>query len=152
MLKADEFCRIVGITKMSFVEFCHGKVGFVEICFNLSLIVDEICRILTNNIKESRKVLINMEKWCVEFELICDIMSKEIEKRKQIRIEMNKLYENVEKLDRMYERSENPVERGHMAAEIVEIQDKLEQLEIEYDMANYMVKRLKEERRAVLEK
>ena len=107
---------------------------------------------LTNNIKECRKVLINMEKWCVEFELICDIMSKEIEKRKQIRNEMNKLYENVEKLDRMYERSENPVERGHMAAEIVEIQDKLEQLEIEYDMANYMVKRLKEERRAVLEK
>lgn len=93
-----------------------------------------------------------MEKWCVEFELICDIMSKEIEKRKQIRIEMNKLYENVEKLDRMYERSENPVERGRMAVEIVEIQDKLEQLEIEYDMANYMVKRLKEERRAVLEK
>ena len=93
-----------------------------------------------------------MEKWCVEFELICDIMSKEIEKRKQIRIEMNKLYENVEKLDRMYEHSENPVERGHIAAEIVEIQDKLEQLEIEYDMANYMVKRLKEERRAVLEK
>ena len=79
-------------------------------------------------------------------------MSKEIEKRKQIRIEMNKLYENVEKLDRMYERSENPVERGRMAVEIVEIQDKLEQLEIEYDMANYMVKRLKEERRAVLEK
>lgn len=65
---------------------------------------------------------------------------------------MNKLYENVEKLDRMYERSENPVERGRMAVEIVEIQDKLEQLEIEYDMANYMVKRLKEERRAVLEK
>ena len=93
-----------------------------------------------------------MEKWCVEFELICEIMSKEIEKRKQIRIEMNKLYENVEKLDRMYERSENPVERGRMAVEIVEIQDKLEQLEIEYDMANYMVKRLKEERRAVLEK
>ena len=93
-----------------------------------------------------------MEKWCVEFELICDIMSKEIEKRKQIRIEMNKLYENVEKLDRMYERTENPVERGRMAVEIVEIQDKLEQLEIEYDMANYMVKRLKEERRAVLEK
>lgn len=93
-----------------------------------------------------------MEKWCVEFELICDIMSKEIEKRKQIRIEMNKLYENVEKLDRMYERSENPVERGRMAVEIVEIHDKLEQLEIEYDMANYMVKRLKEERRAVLEK
>lgn len=93
-----------------------------------------------------------MEKWCVEFELICDIMSKEIEKRKQIRIEMNKLYENVEKLDRMYERSENPVERGRMAVEIVEIQDKLEQLEIEYDMTNYMVKRLKEERRAVLEK
>ena len=93
-----------------------------------------------------------MEKWCVEFELICDIMSKEIEKRKQIRNEMNKLYENVEKLDRMYERSENPVERGRMAVEIVEIQDKLEQLEIEYDMANYMVKRLKEERRAVLEK
>ena len=93
-----------------------------------------------------------MEKWCVEFEVICDIMSKEIEKRKQIRIEMNKLYENVEKLDRMYERSENPVERGRMAVEIVEIQDKLEQLEIEYDMANYMVKRLKEERRAVLEK
>ena len=97
-------------------------------------------------------MLINMEKWCVEFELICDIMSKEIEKRKQIRTEMNKLYENVEKLDRMYERTENPVERGRMAAEIVEIQDKLEQLEIEYDMANYMVKRLKEERRAVLEK
>ena len=97
-------------------------------------------------------MLINMEKWCVEFELICDIMSKEIEKRKQIRIEMNKLYENVEKLDRMYERSENPVERGRMAVEIVEIQDKLEQLEIEYDMTNYMVKRLKEERRAVLEK
>ena len=97
-------------------------------------------------------MLINMEKWCVEFELICDIMSKEIEKRKQIRNEMNKLYENVEKLDRMYERSENPVERGRMAVEIVEIQDKLEQLEIEYDMANYMVKRLKEERRAVLEK
>ena len=93
-----------------------------------------------------------MEKWCVEFELICDIMSKEIEKRKEIRIEMNKLYENVEKLDRMYERSENPVERGRMAVEIVEIHDKLEQLEIEYDMANYMVKRLKEERRAVLEK
>lgn len=93
-----------------------------------------------------------MEKWCVEFELICEIMSKEIEKRKQIRIEMNKLYENVEKLNRMYERSENPVERGRMAVEIVEIQDKLEQLEIEYDMANYMVKRLKEERRAVLEK
>ena len=93
-----------------------------------------------------------MEKWCVEFELICEIMSKEIEKRKQIRNEMNKLYENVEKLDRMYERSENPVERGRMAVEIVEIQDKLEQLEIEYDMANYMVKRLKEERRAVLEK
>ena len=93
-----------------------------------------------------------MEKWCVEFELICDIMSKEIEKRKQIRNEMNKLYENVEKLDRMYERTENPVERGRMAVEIVEIQDKLEQLEIEYDMANYMVKRLKEERRAVLEK
>ena len=93
-----------------------------------------------------------MEKWCVEFELICDIMSKEIEKRKQIRNEMNKLYENVEKLDRMYERSENPVERGRMAVEIVKIQDKLEQLEIEYDMTNYMVKRLKEERRAVLEK
>lgn len=93
-----------------------------------------------------------MEKWCVEFELICEIMSKEIEKRKQIRTEMNKLYENVEKLDRMYEQTENPVERGRMAAEIVEIQDKLEQLEIEYDMANYMVKRLKEERRAVLEK
>ena len=93
-----------------------------------------------------------MEKWCVEFELICDIMSKEIEKRKQIRIEMNKLYENVEKLDRMYERTENPVERGRMAVEIVEIQDKLEQLEIEYNIANYMVKRLKEERRAVLEK
>jgi hypothetical protein len=93
-----------------------------------------------------------MEKWCVEFELICEIMSKEIEKRKQIRVEMNKLYENVEKLDRMYERTENPVERGRMAVEIVEIQDKLEQLEIEYDMANYMVKRLKEERRAVLEK
>ena len=93
-----------------------------------------------------------MEKWCVEFEVICDIMSKEIEKRKQIRVEMNKLYENVEKLDRMYERTENPVERGRMAVEIVEIQDKLEQLEIEYDMANYMVKRLKEERRAVLEK
>jgi hypothetical protein len=93
-----------------------------------------------------------MEKWCVEFELICDIMSKEIKKRKEIRIEMNKLYENVEKLDRMYESSENPVERGRMAVEIVEIQDKLEQLEIEYDMANYMVKRLKEERRAVLEK
>ena len=93
-----------------------------------------------------------MEKWCVEFEVICDIMSKEIEKRKQIRIEMNKLYENVEKLDRMYERTENPVERGRMAVEIVEIHDKLEQLEIEYDMANYMVKRLKEERRAVLEK
>ena len=93
-----------------------------------------------------------MEKWCVEFELICEIMSKEIEKRKQIRTEMNKLYENVEKLDRVYESSENPVERGRMAAEIVEIQDKLEQLEIEYDMANYMVKRLKEERRAVLEK
>lgn len=97
-------------------------------------------------------MLINVEKWCVEFELICDIMSKEIEKRKQIRIEMNKLYENVEKLDRMYERTENPVERGRMAVEIVEIHDKLEQLEIEYDMANYMVKRLKEERRAVLEK
>ena len=97
-------------------------------------------------------MLINVEKWCVEFELVCEIMSKEIEKRKQIRIEMNKLYENVEKLDRMYERSENPVERGRMAVEIVEIQDKLEQLEIEYDMANYMVKRLKEERRAVLEK
>jgi hypothetical protein len=93
-----------------------------------------------------------MEKWCVEFELICEIMSKEIEKRKQIRTEMNKLYENVEKLDRMYESSENPVERQKMAVEIVEIQDKLEQLEIEYDMANYMVKRLKEERRAVLEK
>lgn len=97
-------------------------------------------------------MLINVEKWCVEFELICDIMSKEIEKRKEIRIEMNKLYENVEKLDRMYERTENPVERGRMAVEIVEIHDKLEQLEIEYDMANYMVKRLKEERRAVLEK
>ena len=97
-------------------------------------------------------MLVNVEKWCVEFELICDIMSKEIEKRKEIRIEMNKLYENVEKLDRMYERTENPVERGRMAVEIVEIHDKLEQLEIEYDMANYMVKRLKEERRAVLEK
>ena len=97
-------------------------------------------------------MLINVEKWCVEFELICDIMSKEIEKRKEIRIEMNKLYENVEKLDRMYERTENPVERGRMAVEIVEIHDKLEQLEIEYDMTNYMVKRLKEERRAVLEK
>ena len=47
-----------------------------------------------------------MEKWCVEFELICDIMSKEVEKRKKIRVEMNKLYENVEKLDRMYERTE----------------------------------------------
>ena len=93
-----------------------------------------------------------MEKWCVEFELICDIMSKEIEKRKQIRNEMSELYENVEKLDRMYESSENPVERGHIAAEIDEIQDKLEQLEIEYDMVNYMVKRLKEERRMVLEK
>ena len=93
-----------------------------------------------------------MEKWCVEFELICDIMSKEIEKRKKIRIEMNKLYEEVEKLDRMYERTESSVERGHMAVEIVEIQDKLEQLEIDYDMTNYMIKRLKEERRAVLEK
>ena len=97
-------------------------------------------------------MLINVEKWCVEFELICDIMSKEIEKRKKIRVEMSELYENVEKLDRMYESSENPVERGHIAAEIDEIQDKLEQLEIEYDMANYMVKRLKEERRMVLEK
>ena len=93
-----------------------------------------------------------MEKWCVEFELICDIMSKEIEKRKKIRVEMNKLYENVEKLDRMYERTESSVERGRMAVEIVEIQDKLEQLEIDYDMTNYMIKRLKEERRAVLEK
>lgn len=92
------------------------------------------------------------EQWIVEFELICDIMSKEIEKRKQIRIEMNKMYENVEKLDRQYERTENPVERGRIAANIVELQDKLEQLEIDYDMANYMVKRLKEERRAVLEK
>ena len=92
------------------------------------------------------------EQWIVEFELICDIMSKEIEKRKQIRIEMNKLYENVEKLDRQYERTENPVERGRMAVEIVEIQDKLEQLEDEYNMANYMVKRLKEERRIVIDK
>lgn len=92
------------------------------------------------------------EQWIVEFELICDIMSKEIEKRKQIRIEMSDLYENVEKLDRLYESSENPVERGRIASEITEIQDKLEQLEFEYDMANYMVKRLKEERRAVLEK
>ena len=93
-----------------------------------------------------------MEKWCVEFELICDIMSKEIEKRKKIRVEMNKLYEEVEKLDRMYERTESSVERGRMAVEIVEIQDKLEQLEIDYDMTNYMIKRLKEERRTVLEK
>ena len=93
-----------------------------------------------------------MEKWCVEFEVICDIMSKEVEKRKQIRTEMNKLYENVEKLDRMYERTENPVERGRIAVEIVEIQDKIEQLEIDYDMTNYMIKRLKEERTIVLEK
>ena len=98
--------------------------------------------------------MINVEKeqWIVEFELICEIMSKEIEKRKQIRKEMSDLYENVEKLDRLYENSENPVERGRIASEITEIQDKLEQLEFEYDMANYMVKRLKEERRAVLEK
>lgn len=32
MLKADEFCRIVGFTEMSFVEFCRGIVGFGEIC------------------------------------------------------------------------------------------------------------------------
>lgn len=93
-----------------------------------------------------------MEKWCVEFELICDIMSKEVEKRKKIRVEMNKLYENVEKLDRMYERTESSVERGRIAVEIVEIQDKIEQLEIDYDMTNYMIKRLKEERTIVLEK
>ena len=65
MLKADEFCRIIRFTEMSFVEFCRGIVGFgeicrkdyserakfVEICFNLSLIVDEMCRRLTNDIK-----------------------------------------------------------------------------------------------------
>lgn len=51
MLKAGEFCRIVGITKMSFVEFCRGKVGFVEICLsfvdswrNLSTVDDKIKR------------------------------------------------------------------------------------------------------------
>ena len=53
MLKADEFCRIVGITKMSFVEFCREIVGFVEICRKDFLREGEICRNLFQSVVNS---------------------------------------------------------------------------------------------------
>ena len=147
-----EICRIVSELRKSLVEFCRGKVGFVEICFYLSLIVDEICRILTNNIKECRKVLINMEKWCVEFEVICDIMAKEVEKRKQVRQKILGAYDKMWDLQEKSRKSTTFDEYYEIEKEIDAQNEYINTLETEYNKIDYTIHVLKQARIDVLEK
>ena len=93
-----------------------------------------------------------MEKWCVEFELICEIMSKEIEKRKKVRAELLEAYEKMWELDEMCRNSTTFDKYYEIQEQIDEQNKRINNLETEYNKLDYAINILKQARIDVLEK
>lgn len=92
-----------------------------------------------------------MEKWNIEFELLCGIMMTETEKRKELRRELINKYDRLEELDKKVMTTQDVAEKIATIQEVQVLSDDIEELEKEYDMIDYMIKRLKQERMKVLE-
>ena len=93
-----------------------------------------------------------MEKWCVEFELICEIMSKEVEKRKKVRAELLEAYEKMWELDEMCRNSTTFDEYYEIQDKIDEQNKRINNLETEYNKLDYTINILKQARIDVLER
>lgn len=93
-----------------------------------------------------------MEKWCVEFECICDIMSKEVEKRKNVRQKILEAYDKMWELEEKCRKSSTFDEYYKWQAEIDEQNKVINELETEYNKLNYAIQMLKQARIDVLEK
>ena len=93
-----------------------------------------------------------MEKWCVEFELICEIMSKEVEKRKKVRAELLEAYDKMWELDEMCRNSTTFDEYYEIEKEIDAQNECINTLETEYNKIDYAIHVLKQARIDVLEK
>ena len=93
-----------------------------------------------------------MEKWCVEFEVICDIMSKEVEKRKQIRQKILDAYDKMWDLQEKSRKSTTFDEYYEIEKEIDAQNEYINTLETEYNKIDYAIHILKQARIDVLEK
>ena len=93
-----------------------------------------------------------MEKWCVEFECICEIMSKEVEKRKKVRAELLEAYDKMWDLDEMCRNSTTFDEYYEWQAKIDEQNKRINDLETEYNKLDYTINILKQARIDVLER
>ena len=97
-------------------------------------------------------MLINMEKWCVEFEVICEIMSKEVEKRKKVRAELLEAYDKMWELHEKSRKSTTFDEYYEIEKEIDAQNECINTLETEYNKIDYTIHVLKQARIDVLEK
>lgn len=93
-----------------------------------------------------------MEKWCVEFEVICDIMSKEVEKRKEIRQKILDAYDKMWELHEKSRKSTTFDEYYEIEKEIDAQNECINTLETEYNKIDYAIHILKQARIDVLEK
>ena len=93
-----------------------------------------------------------MEKWCVEFELICDIMSKEVEKRKEVRQKILDAYDKMWDLHEKSRKSTTFDEYYEIQEQIDEQNKRINNLETEYNKIDYAIHILKQARIDVLEK
>lgn len=93
-----------------------------------------------------------MEKWIIEFEIICEIMSKEVEKRKEISGEISRTYEKMWELHEKSRKSLHDDERGRIEEEIERQNERINFLESEYNKVNYAIHILKQARIDVLER
>ena len=93
-----------------------------------------------------------MEKWCVEFEVICDIMAKEVEKRKQVRQKILGAYDKMWDLQEKSRKSTTFDEYYEIEKEIDAQNEYINTLETEYNKIDYAIHILKQARIDVLEK
>lgn len=97
-------------------------------------------------------MLVNMEKWCIEFEVICEIMSKEVEKRKQIRQKILDAYDKMQDLHEKSRKSTTFDEYYEIDKKIDAQNDYINTLETEYNKIDYTIHILKQARTDILEK
>lgn len=97
-------------------------------------------------------MLVNMEKWCIEFEVICDIMSKEIEKRKEIRQKILDAYDKMWNLQEKSRKSTTFDEYYDIEKKIDTQNDYINTLETEYNKIDYTIHILKQAQTDILEK
>lgn len=93
-----------------------------------------------------------MEKWCIEFEVICEIMSKEVEKRKQIRQKILDAYDKMQDLHEKSRKSTTFDEYYEIDKKIDAQNDYINTLETEYNKIDYTIHILKQARTDILEK